>query len=74
MHLGAVRGHKLSTIWEDTVAPKIYALLDEMGLNWSIAHIVHYMEFGEPCSPAYLLKEFDITTIDVQIGEAITWH
>ena len=96
-HLGAVRGHKLNTIWDDTVAPKVYAFLDEMGLKWSVVQIIHYMELGEPCGPASLcigvrpksladedanaaafrcldlLKEFDITDIDVQIGEAITW-
>ena len=53
-HLGAVRGHKLNTIWEGTVAPKVYAFLDEMGLKWSVAQIIHYTELGEPCGPASL--------------------
>ncbi len=38
--LGVVVNHKLNTIWEFDVAPKILACLDDMGVLWTSADVV----------------------------------
>jgi hypothetical protein len=45
--LGIVISHKLNTIWEHDVAPKILACLDKMGVLWTSTDIVRISVVGE---------------------------
>jgi hypothetical protein len=48
--LGIVVNHKLNTIWEHDVAPKVLACLDKMGISWTSTDIVRIGVVGESAS------------------------
>jgi hypothetical protein len=51
--LGVVFNHKLNTVWEHNVAPKVHAFLDEMGVKWTSTDIVRIGEVGDDPPPSF---------------------
>ena len=52
--LGVVVNHKLNTIWEDKVAPKVHACLDKMAIRWTSTDVVRLGIVGESPAPIIL--------------------
>ncbi|RDB23489.1 hypothetical protein Hypma_008958 [Hypsizygus marmoreus] len=49
--LGVVFDHKINTVWEDKVAPEIFARLSEMEVEWTSIDVVRIGQVGESSAP-----------------------
>jgi hypothetical protein len=45
--LRVVVNHRLNAIWEDSVAPRVHACLDEIGVLWTSTDVVRIGVIGE---------------------------
>ena len=52
--LGVVVNHTLNTVWEDNVALKIHACLDEIRVEWTSTDVVRISEVGASSAPVIL--------------------
>ena len=52
--LGAVFNHKLNTVWEDNVALRIHACLDDMGVKWTSTDVFRIGTVGDSSDPVIL--------------------
>ncbi|KAL4064974.1 hypothetical protein V8B97DRAFT_2072215 [Scleroderma yunnanense] len=84
--LRPVFGHKLNTVWKD-LGPKVRDFLDSVGVLWTTIDVVRFVKVGkgEAIGPVVLwigrlhcghgcldlLKEFEITNVEVEYRESI---
>jgi hypothetical protein len=69
--LGVVVNHRLNTIWEHDVAPKVIAFLDEMGVLWTSVDVVriNLVEDTEPSAPIILWIGVKAKSLSAEDGE-----
>jgi len=69
--LGVVFSHKLSTVWEDKVAPKVHVHFDELGVDWTSTDLVRIGKVGDSSPPVILwigVKPKTLTREDANIA------
>jgi len=72
--LGVVGKHKLNTVWEDSVAPKVFACLDEMGVNWTSINVVRIGAIGGYFDPVVLWIRVEPSTLSGKDGNAAAFR